>query len=592
MYLKITKQKNGRVNLSFVHGFRDPKTKKVKQKVVENLGYVDEYEHIYEDPIAHFREVAKLRTLKVQEEERKKEIPLGSVFDDELLKIGEDTMRLLGNIPLSSIYHELKLNQFIINRQRSLKMDYSLNDVMQLLIYTRILSPGSKKHSFAQKEKLAGSYKCDEYDVYRALDYFDKFTEELLVHLHEGVRIRYGRKAKVVFYDVTNFYFEIDKEDNFRRKGMCKHNTRKPLVQMGLLLDEDAIPITYRLFKGNVHDSQTFMPIIQETRRSYGLGKIITVADKGLNSGDNIAFLMARGDGFIFSQKIRGADKELQDYVFDQRGYKNVSGAVKHVDAWMEHDKNNNKPAFFMKSRPFPQRFWVTHNDDKKRKIPLDVRQIVCYNELYAKRQRHKRAAVLEKAQKIVNHPYRYSKQEAMGALRYIKEIEFDKDTGECVNSKKVPSLDLDKIAEDEKYDGYYAIITSEIGMHPLDVVKAYHGLWEIEHSFRITKTDLQTRPVEVSLERHIRAHFLTCFISLLILRLLSKRLGDNYAPEQIINSLRKYQACYITDNIYKVVYYDELLEDLGTALNLALDRKYLTSGGLRQLIANSKKKF
>lgn len=592
MYLKVTKQKNGRVNLSFVHGFREPKTNKVKQRVVENLGYVDEYEHIYEDPIAHFRKVAKLRTLKMKEEERKKEIPLGSVYEDELLTIDEDAMKLLGNIPLSSIYHELNLNQFIINRQRSLAMDYSLNDVMQLLIYTRILSPGSKRHSFAQKEKLAGSYRCDEYDVYRALDYFDRFTEDLLVHLHEGVRIRYGRRAKVVFYDVTNFYFEIDKEDNFRRKGMCKHNTRKPLVQMGLLLDEDAIPITYRLFEGNIHDSQTFMPIIQETRRSYGLGRIITVADKGLNSGDNIAFLMARGDGFIFSQRIRGADKELQDYVFDQSDYKNVSGAVKHVDAWTKGDKKAKKPAFFMKSRPFPQRFWVTHSDDKKRRVPLDVRQIVCYNELYAKRQRHKRAAVLEKAQKIVNYPYRYSKQEAKGALRYVKEIEFDKNTGECINSKKVPYLDEDKIAEDEKYDGYYAIITSEMDMHPLDVVKAYHGLWEIEHSFRITKTDLQTRPVEVTLERRIRAHFLTCFISLLILRLLSKRLGNNYAPEQIINSLRKYQACHIIDNVYRVAYYDGLLEDLGAALNLGLGPKFLTTGGLRQLIANSKKKF
>lgn len=177
----------------------------------------------------------------------------------------------MGNIPLSSIYHELNLNQFIINRQRSLSMDYSLNDVMQLLIYTRILSLGSKRHSFAQKDRLAGSYNCNEYDVYRALDYFDRFKEDLLVHLHEYVRIRYRRKTNVVFYDATNFYFEIDKEDDFRRKGMCKHNTRKPLVQMGLLLDEDAIPITYRLFEGNMHDSQTFMPIIQKARVSYGL---------------------------------------------------------------------------------------------------------------------------------------------------------------------------------------------------------------------------------------------------------------------------------------------------------------------------------
>jgi hypothetical protein len=537
MFLKVTKQRNGRLNLSIVHGYRDPKTKKTKHKVIENLGYADEYDHLYEDPVAHFKEVARLRTLQIQEEENKKEIPLGSVFTDELLGIGEDAIKLMGNLPLSSIYHELKLNQFIINRQRSLSMDYSLNDVMQLLVYTRILSPGSKRHSFTQKNKLAGFYNCAQYDVYRALDYFDRFREDLLVHLHEGVRINYQRKTKVVFYDVTNFYFEIDREDDFRRKGMCKRNTRKPLVQMGLLLDENAIPITYRLFEGNVHDSQSFMPIIQETRKSYGLGRIITVADKGLNSGDNIAFLMAKGDGFIFSQKVRGADQELQDYVFDQSDYKDVRGVVKQVDAWMEREENADKPAFFMKSRAYPQPFWVTHGDDRKRKIPLDVRQIVCYNELYAKRQKHKRAAVLEKAQRIVNHPYRYTKKDAQGALRYVKEIEFDPNTGECLKSKKVPYLDLKKIAEDEKYDGYYAIITSEVDMSPLEVVKAYHGLWEIEHSFRITKTDLQTRPIEVSLKQRISAHFLTCFISLLILRLLNRRLDEKYAPEQIIGS-------------------------------------------------------
>lgn len=301
---------------------------------------------------------------------------------------------------------------------------------------------------------------------------------------------------------------------------------------------------------------------------------------------------MAKGGGFIFSQKIRGADKELLNYVFDKSCYKDVSGAVKQVDAWMKRAENANKPAFFMKSRLYLQKFWVTHDDDKKRRIPLDVRQIVCYNELYAKRQRHKRATVLEKAQRIVDHPHRYTKHEAKGALRYVKEIEYDPNTGECLNSKKIPCLDLKKIVEDEKYDGYYAIITSEVGMSSLEVVKAYHGLWEIEHSFRITKTDLRTRPVEVSLKQRINAHFLICFISLLVLRLLSKRLGGGYAPEQIIKSLRKYQACHIIDNVYRVVYYDGLLKDLGKVLNLTLNRKYLTVGDLRHLVADSKKKF
>ncbi|HCX99891.1 MAG TPA: IS1634 family transposase, partial [Bacteroidales bacterium] len=504
MFLKSTKQKNGRINLSFVHGYRDPITKKTKHKVIENLGYVDEYFDRYEDPIAHFKEVARIRTQEMEEEESRKEIPLGSVFEDELMDENEDAIRHLGFLPLSTIYHELKLDQFLINRQRSKSMDYSLNDVMQLLVYTRVLAPGSKRASFRQKENLAGSFNCDWFDVYRALDYFAGFREDLLLHLHEQVRINYKRKTNVVFYDVTNYYFEIDQEDDFRRKGFCKHNTRNPLVQMGLLLDANAIPITYRLFTGNTHDSQTMMPLLQETRKTYGLNRVIIVADKGLNSGDNVAFLMVKGDGFVFSQKIRGASQELKEYVFNPAGYVVKEGVVKATDLWSQQVENQDVPAFRMKSRLSPQEFWVTYQDDKKRKIPLDVKQIVCYNELYARRQKHKRAEVLEKAQKIISHPKRYSKKEAGGALRYVKNIEYNAETGECINTKCIPYLDLDKIREDEKYDGYYAIITSEVDMPDHEVVKAYHGLWEIERSFRITKSNLKSRPVHVSLEQRI----------------------------------------------------------------------------------------
>lgn len=589
MFLKVTKQKSGRINLSFVQGYRDPVTKKPKHRVVENLGYVDDYLDRYEDPIAHFKEVARVRTEELKEEESKKEFFLGSVYADELMDENESAMRHLGFLPLSSIYHELKLDRFLINRQRSIAIDYSLNDVMRLLVYTRVLAPGSKRASYLQKEDLADSFNCDWYDVYRALDYFSEYREDMLLHLHEQVRINYGRKTDVVFYDVTNYYFEIDQEDDFRRKGFCKHNTRNPLVQMGLLLDAEAIPVTYRLFRGNTHDSQTMMPLFQEIRKSYRLEKIVVVADKGLNSGDNVAFLMAKGDGFIFSQKIRGADQELRSYALDPKDYIEKEGVIKAADLC---SKDSKKPVFLMKSRPFPHKFWVTYADDKKRQISLDVKQIVCYNELYARRQKHKRAEVLEKAQKIIAQPKRYNKREAGGALRYVKNISYNKETGECVNVKRVPQLDLEKIKEDEKYDGYYAIITSEVDMPDREVVKTYHGLWEIEHSFRITKSNLKSRPVHVSLEQRIEAHFLTCYIALLILRLLSRRLKEKYSPEQIIESIRKYQSCFVKDNIFRLTYYDPVIEEIGKALNLTLNRRFQKTGGMRQLIADSKKKI
>lgn len=587
MFLKKTRHKSGRVQISLVHGYREPGTNKVKHRVVENLGYVDQYEHLYEDPIAHFEKVARRRTLAIQEEKKAQEIFLGSVSSQETMNLDEHALYHLGFLPLSSIYHELKIHQFIINRQRSLAMDYSLNDVMQLLLYTRILTPGSKKANYEEKKQFARPFNCDQHDLYRALDYFANFSEELLLHLHEQVRIHYQRKTHVVFYDVTNYYFEIDKEDELRRKGYCKDNTGNPIVQMGLLLDADAIPISFRLFQGNTHDSQTMLPILESTRQDYGLGRLIMVADKALNSGDNVAFLMAKGDGFIFSQKIRGAGQDLQAYVLDQAGYQEKKGVVKNTDGW---DKGP-QPAFRMKSRPYPQAFWVTHADDVKRKIPLDVKQIVCYNDLYARRQQYKRAELLLKAQKIVNNPKAYNKKEASGALRYVKNIEYDPQTGECLKLKKMPYLDIDKIKEDEKYDGYYVLITSEIAMPDVDVARAYHDLWQIEDSFRITKTTLVSQPVYLSLANRIQAHFLTCFMSLLLLRLLCKRLDGAHCPEQVVGSLRQYRACFIKDNVYKVTYYDEILRDIGSALDLQLDRRFLRSGDMKQLVAKTKKK-
>ena len=267
-------------------------------------------------------------------------------------------------------------------------------------------------------------------------------------------------------------------------------------------------------------------------------------------------------------------------------------GVVKHADEWAEHADNQDEPVFRMKSRPYPQEFSVTHEDDKKRKVPLDVKQIICYNEIYARRQKHKRAEVLEKAQKIVANPKRYNKKDVKGALRYVKNVEYDPETGECLKTKLIPYLDEDKVAEDAKFDGYYAIITSEVHMPDHEVVKAYNGLWEIERSFRITKTDLKSRPVHVTLEARIGAHFLTCFIALLVLRLLGKRLNGKHGPEQIIQSLKKYQVCHVKDNVFRTTYYDPVIQDLGSVLNLTLNRRFLTTGGLRQLVADSKKEF
>lgn len=584
MFLKVNRQKNGKVSLSIVEGYRDPKTGKSKHRVIESLGLLENYEGVYEDPIAHFKERAKELTRLQKEEEGARLVDLGTVSLDEELDVNEDALRYLGYLPLSYIYHQLRIRDFWINRQQSFNLSYSLNDVMQLLLYMRVLSPGSKRRAILEKHRLPFRLNCEEHDVYRALDIIDKYKDDFLLHVHEEVRINYGRQTEYVYYDVTNFYFEIDRTDDFKKKGFCKHNSRNPLVQMGLLLDNNALPITYELFPGNTHDSQTMMPILQHVRQQYNIKRIVVVADKALNSGDNVAFMKVKGDGFIFSQKVRGAKEELQDYVFEQKGYKTLE------DKYLSEVKNPDEVDFYYKSRPYPQQFNVTHADGKKRYTPIDVKQIVCFSRKYADRQKRKRQETIAKAKEMIKHPSRLKSSDEYGAKRYIANIEYDSETGECIDTKKKLYLNEDLIKEDEKYDGFYVLITSEYKTPDLEIIRQYHNLWEIERSFMISKEELRSRPAYVSLEEHIRAHFITCFMALLLVRLLSLNLDNSFGPEQVIKSLRNFNACHIKENIYRTIYFDEVLEAIQQKLKLKLNRKYLTAGDLRSLTAETKK--
>lgn len=584
MFLKKTPQKNGKVSLAIVEGYRDAKTRRTRHRVVKSLGFLHEYEDVYEDPIAHFEALAEEMTKQQMEAKEARLVNLGTISLDEEFAVNEDALQYLGYLPLSSIYHQLRMREFWVNRQRSFDISYSLNDIMQLLVYMRILDPGSKRHAFMNKHRLPFNLQCEEYDVYRALDIFDQYKDDFLLHIHEEVRLNYGRQTEYVFYDVTNFYFEIDQTDDFRKKGFCKHNSRNPLVQMGLLLDDKSLPITYELFEGSTHDSQTMMPILQEVRRKYNIRRMVVVADKALNSGDNIAFMMVKGDGFIFSQKVKGAAKDIVDYVFEPTGYRTVEGKM------LTEIEDKDGVDFYYKSRPYPQQFWVTHADDVKRQVPIDVKQIVCFSRKYAHRQKYKRQETIAKANELIRTPGRMTASEDYGAKRYIASIDIDEKTGECIDAYKLAYLDEEKIKDDEKYDGFYVLITSEVDTPDFEIIEQYHNLWEIEKSFRVTKTELRSRPVYLSLEAHIRAHFLTCFIALLIVRLLCLNLNHQFGPEAVIKSLRKHQACFIKENIYRTTYFDEVIDAIQEKFGLKLNRKYLVKGDIRRLTAQTKK--
>jgi len=571
MYLKKIPQKStGRVYLYIAEGYRD-KNGKAKSKSVKKIGYVDELLSEYKDPIAHFTEVAKQMT---EEREKTREL-IFKISADAEVERGAANRKNYGHIVFSKIYHELEIDRFLDNKRRHENFKYNSESIMRLLLFGRLLYPRSKLGTFEIRDKFFDNFKFTIDDIYECLSHIDKISAGLQQFLHEKVTEQYDRDTSLVYYDVTNYYFEIDKEDDFRKRGAAKDGRGDPIVQMGLVLDKSSIPITYRMFSGNTHDSQTLMPMLKEIRKKYNVDRIVVVADKALNSGDNIAFNTILGDGYIFSKSVRGASVGFKEYALDQTGYSEGEG-------------------YRRKSRVVPMKIDVTvagrGKSRKTKEVDLDQKQIIVYSEKYAQRSRYKRQQLLSKAVDLIKNPSKYRKATAYGAAGYVNNIQFDKETGKVLNTGGELKLDLEKIKEEEKYDGYYAIVTSELDTPDNLIIEAYHGLWRIEESFKITKSTLEARPIFLRTENHINAHFMICFIALLIARLTEIRLGNKYNIEKIIDTLRKVECSHISQNHYLFDFVDEVTEDINAAFELNIGRKILTLGEIKRNLGFVKK--
>ena len=325
MYLRQThNKKTGRTYLSIVHGYRDNNGNS-KQKTIQKIGYLDELEKDYDDPVAHFKKLAK-----DMEQERKEDKNINISIDmDAQLERGNKNRKNYGYIIFSKIYHELGIDVFLKNARRHKNFKFNTDAIMRLLVYSRLLFPASKRSTVIKKDMFFDNFKFALDDVYDALTHFDEICLDIQKHLHQKVTEQYGRETDLVYYDVTNYYFEIDKQDELRKRGFSKEQRRDPIVQMGLLLDKFSLPITYKLFPGNTHDSQTLMPILKDIKKKLGVKRIISVADKGINCGDNIAFSTVLGDGYIYSKSVRGASSEFKKWVLDEVGYRQLSDKYK-----------------------------------------------------------------------------------------------------------------------------------------------------------------------------------------------------------------------------------------------------------------------
>lgn len=565
---KIKNKKTGRTYLSIVHSYRDKETKKTRSKTIQSLGYLDELEKEYRDPIAHFEK--EIEQMNKEQNEEHSSITF-SIDKEQRLQKDESNRKNLGYAALSKIYHELGIHTFLKNRQRHTKSDFDANSIMKLLIMGRLIYPASKRKTYQNKDIFFEKTDFSLDDVYRCLSFLNKQKDNLQLWMHKRIQEQYERNTSLVYYDVTNYYFEIDEQDEMRRKGVSKEHRPDPIVQMGLFMDTDGIPITYGLHPGNMLDKQTFIPMLRNIQQDFDLGKTIVVADKGMTTGDNIWYTLSAKNGYILSYSIRGANRKFKDYVLDQNGYRSIGQDFK------------------IKSRLEPREINVTSRSGKKIKKQVDEKQVIFYSRKYAKKAKADRAEALNKAKDLVKNPSKYNKATAFGAAKYVKNLTYDKKTGEILDSEKALLFNEEKLRKEEELDGYYAIMTSEYEEPDEKIIELYRGLWKIEESFKVTKSDLESRPVYLTRQDHIEAHFLTCFVSLVIARILERRLNGKHSIMTILNSLQKASCSHIQQNYYLLDSFDDVLMDIKKELGIDLGQKYMSLKEIKKVLGETK---
>lgn len=591
LFIKKYKYPSGKIYCSIVDGYRIDN--KVKHKVIQKYGYFDDLNQKYGNAQKFLN--GELERLKKEYETIitfKLDKNIDNDFNDDTFNVGYSYLK--------KIFQELDITSVLKNKQYSTNIEYSLTKACELLTYSRILDPGSIKYTYEHKNQFFEPFDLSLDDLYRSLKPLLDCKENLFQTIWNNTKDKYNRDASTSYYDCTNYYFEIEYDDEdiinengeiikkgLRKRGPEKNHRPDPIVEMGLLLDKQGFPISYNLFSGNTSEKETLVPEIKKIKRRHNIDKVIVVADRGLNCSDNMVKTAGldldkeNRDGYVYGQSVRGADQEFKDWVLKEDYI---------IDKII--DEGGQEIIFKHKSRIYPKKMYITRIDKgltksgnkKKQSITVDQKQMVYYSQKYADKQKRDRQMVIEKAKDLIKNPGAYTKVTSYGAAGYINNIKFDKETGVVSNGSEL-SLNLDKIKEDEKFDGYYSIVTSEENLSDLELRNIYKGLAKIEETFKITKSEFNARPINVRLEDHIDAHFLICFISLIIIRILQTKTNNKYSLKTLLEKIKKFQCTHETGNLYKFIGYKPEIQYLNRKLELSMDKKYDTRENIKKIL-------
>ena len=552
MFIKITKNREGVQYVSIVEGYRDKD--KVKHRTIKSLGKLKDLEAGNPNYLAELKENLKEGKFQLDSETLALTLDLNTKISCPLQNYGW--------LLLDEIYRSLGISKVLAQHQRTTKSKIDLNEALRLLTAKRILDPSSKRKSVATQEQLFGEFNLSYQDVYRSLDSLCLLSEEIQQQMHKSIAKSVGRVGALVFYDVTNYYFETDLDDEpvkmdgvtipaFRKRGPSKEKRPNPIVQMGLFMDTNGIPIAFQLFPGNCVDVKTYLPAVEQVKKQFGIERIVVVADKGMNSKNNITETLDNEDGYLFSQKIRGtrgAPKDIQDFALDPEG-------------WMTNEKET-----------FAKKSMIRKRILKKKEVTEKI--LVTWNQKYDFREKVRRQKSVEYAEKLTASE-RFRMTMKKGGKRYLEVENIDEETGEIKRLTPHISIDEEQIAFDEQFDGLNVLITSEVGMSDDEMLASYRSLSRIEDCFKVMKSTFDARPIYVWTEPHIKAHFLVCFVSLTIMRLLEHKLNKEFSPERIQGALQSAQ-CRPLDKGYWEVFGNEDFLKINELLGKEWNRQYV----------------
>lgn len=566
-FLKKSNYKKG-TYLQIYESFYDPERKGGAHRSYKALGYVHELQAKgIDDPIAFYKEeVLKLnQELKAAEDAKK----VRQISDDSPEK-------LIGYFPMKNINDKLSVKKYIDLMQTATDFRFSVFDMISALVYARLVHPCSKSKTYDEViPKLFDSYEFSLNQLYDGLEYIGCEYEKIIEIYNHQIKQMYRFDTSHTYFDCTNFYFEIDKEDHFRKKGPSKENRKEPIVGLGLLLDANQIPVGMKLFPGNQSEKPVIRNIIDDLKKRNSLsGRTIQIADKGLNCAENIFHALKNGDGYIFSKSVKQLPETEKTWVLlpnDYRDVKNVGGEVMYrikecVDEFQYKFKDSDTGL--------------------EKKFRITEKRIVTYNPKLAKKQIYEINKEVEKARLL--KASQAKKSEYGDCAKYVIFTAADKKGNETDGKIKV-SMNEELIKKSLELAGYNLLVTSEISMSDKDVYDAYHNLWRIEESFRIMKSQLDARPVYLQKKDTIIGHFLICYLAVLLTRLLQfKLLKSNYCSEDLFDFVHDFRVARISDRKYiNLSRGTTFIKEFSTICNLPLTSYFLSEGEIKKMLSH-----